>query len=302
VTARFIQVLLTLSSFLPLGLSRWLGRALGSLAWWIGGSARRVTERNIGLAFPELAESERRRLAKRSLQATAELAAEMGYIWNRPWSTVRSHILEVHGAEAVRDALADGRGVMMLGPHLGNWEVVGLHISELGTSVALYEPPHMQALDTMVRRARQRSGSTLVPTDARGLATLVRALKQGGIAGILPDQVPPVVESGENSEFMGIPCFTMTLASKLLARSGARAFFGFAQRIPGGYRLHYLPAAEAIYSEDLQVSLKALNDGVEQCLRLCPEQYQWEYKRFRVRPRGSLDYYARDWQPQDNTV
>jgi KDO2-lipid IV(A) lauroyltransferase len=90
----------------------------------------------------------------------------------------------------------------------------------------------------------------------------------------------------------------MTLASKLLARSGATAFFGFAERVPGGYRLHYLPADQAIYSDDIQVSLRALNDGVEQCLRICPEQYQWEYKRFRVRPREAPDYYARNWRPQ----
>jgi KDO2-lipid IV(A) lauroyltransferase len=298
VTARFIAFLLWIASFLPLAVSRAIGRALGRLGWYLGGSARRVTERNIALAFPDLNESQRRTLAKRSLQATGELAAEMGYVWNRPWSRVRSHILEVLGADAVRDALARGQGVMMLGPHLGNWEILGLHLTELGKSVALYEPPHLQALDSMVRNARQRTGSTLVPTDARGLATLVRALKQGAIAGILPDQVPPVVESGENSEFMGIPCFTMTLASKLLARSGATAFFGFAERVPGGYRLHYLPADQAIYSDDIQVSLRALNDGVEQCLRICPEQYQWEYKRFRVRPREAPDYYARDWRPQ----
>jgi KDO2-lipid IV(A) lauroyltransferase len=298
VTARFIAFLLWIASLLPLAVSRAIGRALGRLGWYLGGSARRVTERNIALAFPDLNESQRRTLAKRSLQATGELAAEMGYVWNRPWSRVRSHILEVLGADAVRDALARGQGVMMLGPHLGNWEILGLHLTELGKSVALYEPPHLQALDSMVRNARQRTGSTLVPTDARGLATLVRALKQGAIAGILPDQVPPVVESGENSEFMGIPCFTMTLASKLLARSGATAFFGFAERVPGGYRLHYLPADQAIYSDDIQVSLRALNDGVEQCLRICPEQYQWEYKRFRVRPREAPDYYARDWRPQ----
>jgi KDO2-lipid IV(A) lauroyltransferase len=298
VTARFIAFLLWIASLLPLAVSRAIGRALGRLGWYLGGSARRVTERNIALAFPDLNESQRRTLAKRSLQATGELAAEMGYVWNRPWSRVRSHILEVLGADAVRDALARGQGVMMLGPHLGNWEILGLHLTELGKSVALYEPPHLQALDSMVRNARQRTGSTLVPTDARGLATLVRALKQGAIAGILPDQVPPVVESGENSEFMGIPCFTMTLASKLLARTGATAFFGFAERVPGGYRLHYLPADQAIYSDDIQVSLRALNDGVEQCLRICPEQYQWEYKRFRVRPREAPDYYARNWRPQ----
>ncbi|CAN0599565.1 unnamed protein product, partial [Ectocarpus sp. 12 AP-2014] len=146
--------------------------------------------------------------------------------------------------------------------------------------------------------ARERSGTKLVPTDARGLATLVRTLKRGGVTGILPDQVPPVEESGENSVFMGVPCFTMSFASKLLQRTGAAAFFGFAERVPGGFRMQFLPAGEDLYSDDLQKSLLALNDGVEACLRLCPEQYQWEYKRFRTRPRGSLDYYARDWAPE----
>ncbi|WP_439106625.1 lysophospholipid acyltransferase family protein [Congregibacter sp.] len=295
--SRLITFLLWSSSLLPLSVCRAMGRGLGRIAWWVGGGPKRVTERNMGLAFPELSKSEQEDLARRSLQATGELAVEMGYIWNRPWDQIRAHILEVVGDEVVRAALESGRGVMMLGPHLGNWEIVGLHISELGDSVALYEPPHMQQLDDMVRAARQRSGSVLVPTDARGLAKLVKSLKKGGIAGILPDQVPPVVESGENSVFMGVPTFTMTLASKLLAKSGAQAFFGFAERIPGGYRLHYLPADEDIYSEDLQVSLKALNDGVEKCVRIAPEQYQWEYKRFRVRPRGPVDYYAPEWRP-----
>ena len=239
-----------------------------------------------------MAPAQREDLARRSIVATAELAAEMGFVWYRPWPQVRALIREVDGEHAVRDALASGRGVMVLGPHLGNWEVAGLHVATLGNAVTLYEPPHMRALDSMIRSARSRSGATLVPTDARGLAQLVRALRRGGIAAILPDQVPPVLESGRNSVFMGVPCFTATLASKLLQRSGAIAFFCFAERIPGGYRVRYLPAADALYSDDIDVSLAAMNDGVERCLRLCPEQYQWEYKRFRTRPRGREDHYA----------
>ncbi|MFK7829827.1 MAG: lysophospholipid acyltransferase family protein [Congregibacter sp.] len=295
--ARLIYFLLKLSACLPLWLSRAAGRTLGRIAWWLGGSARRVTERNIELAFPELSPGARQQLAKRSLQSTGELAAEMGFVWNRPWTSVREHILEVVGEDAVRASLAEGHGVMLLGPHLGNWEVVGLHLSELGDAVSLYEPPHLQLLDSMVRSARQRAGSTLVPTDAKGIVALVRALKRGSIAGILPDQVPPVLESGENSPFMGISCFTMTLASKLLKRSKAIAYFAFAERIKGGFRVHYIPAEPDIYSDELTVSLRALNYGVERCLRLCPHQYQWEYKRFKERPRGNIDYYAVDRDP-----
>ena len=262
------------------------------MAWRLNGSYCRVTRRNIELAFPGMSAPEREALAKRSVLATAELAAEMGYVWSRPWAQVAALIHEVRGLEAVEKAIGSGRGVMMLGPHLGNWEVAGLHLATLGETVTLYEPPHMRALDDMVRQARSRSGATLVPTDKRGLAILVRALRSGGMSAILPDQVPPVVESGENSVFMGQRCFTMTLASKLLARTGAAAFFGFAERIDGGWRMHYIPAADDLYSADITVALLALNAGVESCLHICPEQYQWEYKRFRTRPRGSFDNYA----------
>jgi len=296
-TTRLISALLWLTSRLPLGISRALGRNLGKLAWLMGGRSRRVTERNIGLAFPDLGDNEQQQLARRSLQATGELIAEMGFVWHRPWDEVRAKLLEIRGEEAVKAALREDRGVVMLGPHLGNWEVVGLFLAESGDSVALYQPPRLEALEGMVRRARERSGTRLVPTTARGLATLVKALKRGGVTGILPDQLPDHDESGQNSVFMGVPCFTMTFASKLLQRTGAAAFFAFAERIDDGFRVHFLPAGEALYSDDLDVSLKALNDGVEACVRLCPEQYQWEYKRFRTRPRRAVDYYAPEWRP-----
>ena len=295
--ARLVLLALRAASWLPLPVSRAIGRALGRLLWWTGSSPRRVTERNIALAFPELDEQQRLRLARRSLQATGELALEMGFVWHRPWEEVRRTIVEVRGEAPILAARERGRGVVILGPHLGNWEVAGLYIAAWGDALALYKPPQMRGLEDIVRRARERSGTRLVPTDARGLATLVRTLRRGGITGILPDQIPPTEEAGENSEFMGLPVFTMTFASKLLARSGAAAFFGFAERVPGGFRLQFFPAEDELYSEDMAVSLAALNRGVEACLRHCPEQYQWEYKRFRTRPRGQPDYYARDWRP-----
>jgi len=292
--ARLLLLALRVASWLPLSLSRRVGRGLGSVLWSSGSSTRRVTERNIALAFPELHIRERERLARRSVQATAELALEMGFVWHRPWEEVRRYILDVRGEEAVLEARQSGRGLVMLGPHLGNWEIAGLYIEALGDAVALYKPPRIRGLEDVVRRARERSGTRLVPTDARGLATLVRNLRKGGVTGILPDQLPDHPEAGENSEFMGLPAFTMTFASKLLARSGAVAFFVFAERVAGGFNIHFLPVEEALYSDDLAESLAALNRGVEACLRVCPEQYQWEYKRFRTLPRAAIDPYARD--------
>lgn len=289
--AQLLRGLLALCARLPLAHARAVGSAVSALYWPLGGSSRRVTERNIALAFPELAPAAQRALARASLSATAQLATEMGHVWLRDWAQVRRYIRSVHGAQQISDALAAGRGVVALGPHLGNWEVTGLHLATLGPMVGLYEPPHLRALDVLIRRARERSGGRLVPTDARGIAELARALRRGGIVGILPDQVPPQQSAGTNSPFMGHSCFTGTLASKLIQRSGALAVFGYARRVPDGFTLHYEAAEPAIYDADLEVSVAALNRGVERCLRRCPEQYQWEYKRFRQRPARGRDIY-----------
>ena len=282
--AGLIKALLHLMSLLPLSVARGLGRLAARLYWPLGGRSRAVTERNIELAFPELDPKEQAALARRSLMATAELAAEMGHVWLRSWDYVQRLMLRVEGAQQITDSLAAGRGVIVLAPHLGNWEIIGLHLGLLGNTVSLYEPPALASLGPMIERGRQLSGATLVPTDSRGLARLLRSVKQGHISGILPDQAPGDIRSGENAPFMGVPAFTPTLASNMIRRTGALAVYGFAERVPGGFVLRYLPADAEIYDDDNQVSLRALNAGVERCLRHCVEQYQWEYKRFRVRP------------------
>lgn len=282
--ARALHFLLLVCGWLPLSAARGLGRLASGLVWPLRPASRRITERNIGLAFPELQAREQRRLARASFSSTAQTACEMGHVWLRDMAHVEGLIRDVSGADAVKDALSRGRGVVVLAPHLGNWEMLGLHLAALGPVVSLYEAPQIDALDGLLRRARERSGARLVPTTSRGIATLVRSVREGHIAGILPDQVPRALNAGLNVPFMNIPCFTGTLACKVIQRSDALAVFGFAQRVAGGFRIRFLLAEDAIYSGDMTDSLAALNRGIETCLRHCPEQYQWEYKRFRERP------------------
>lgn len=285
-----VKALLRFFSTLPLAPARSLGRGAAAIYWHIGGRARDVTERNVALAFPQLEAAEQDQLARSSLAATGELMAEMGRVWLRPWSRLVPRI-NVCGDELIADALAQGRGVLVLVPHCGNWEVVGLHLAQLGPVVSLYQPPALEGLGRLISQARQSTGAKLVPTDKTGIGELLRALRAGKIAGLLPDQVPADPTAGENAPFMGVPCFTGTLAARLLQRTGALAVTGCAERIAGGFALRYRLADQAVYSEDMQQALVAINDEVESCLRGCPEQYQWEYKRFRVRPRRGPGVY-----------
>lgn len=282
--ARALHFLLLVCSRLPLSVARGLGRATAGLVWPLQPASRRITERNISLAFPELPARRRQQLARASFTATAQASCEMGHVWLRDLRHVETLIRDVSGADTVSGALASHRGVVVLAPHLGNWEVLGLHLATLGPLVSLYEAPQIDGLAGLLHRSRERSGARLMPTTRRGIAALVRSVREGHIAGILPDQVPRALNAGLNVPFMNVTCFTGTLACKVIQRSGALAVFGFAQRVPGGFYIRYLPAEDAIYSSDMAHSLAAMNRGVETCLRYCPEQYQWEYKRFRERP------------------
>lgn len=279
------------SARLPLSVARRIGRSLGAWYYRLDKRGRRVAERNIALAYPERGLEWRERLVKQSLEETGALAAEMGHVWYRPWSHTASLITEVQGADTLRQALAEGRGVIVLGPHLGNWEVLGLHLATLGDMVALFEPPSVPELGQLVQSARERSGGRLVPTTPRGIAALVKSVRAGGISGILPDQVPDSPAGGLNVPFMGVTCATAALGCNLIQRSKAVAFMGAALRVPEGFILRYVPAPEALYSDDLPTALTAMNDAVADLLKGWDAQYQWQYKRFRCRPDGPEDHY-----------
>jgi len=287
----FVRLTLWTSAKLPLALARRLGRWFGRQYYAIDSHGRRIAERNIALAYPDLSAAEQAALVRGCLEETGALSAEMGHLWAKPWHQVSQLVVEVEGGDVLAQALATGRGVIVLGPHLGNWEMLGLHLATQGDLVALFEPPKIPALGALVQRARQHSGGRLVPTTPRGLAALVKSVKNGGVSGILPDQVPDQDNAGMNVPFMGVECFTASLACNLIKRSGAIALMGAAMRVPGGFKLRYVEPDAALYSDDLAIALTAMNVEVAKLLQGWDTQYQWQYKRYRTRPKGSLNHY-----------
>ena len=113
---------------------------------------------------------------------------------------------------------------------------------------------------------------------------MLKALGRGEAIGILPDQVPGVGE-GEWVEFFGRPAYTMTLVTRLAARTGAPVLLGYAERLSWGrgYRVVVEPLPESAPGES---PVRTLNRGLEQMIRRCPTQYLWGYNRYKV-PAGA---------------
>jgi KDO2-lipid IV(A) lauroyltransferase len=284
-------LLLRLVGLLPLPAARSLGSLVGRIAYATNGRSAKITRENISLCLSHLGAAEREQLVKHSLRETGKVATEMCVILNNKQTPVQALIRHIEGEELARQALGKGKGLLILAPHLGNWEVLGLHLASLGEVVNLYQPPKLPGLENVIRQGREKSGAQLVPTSAKGVAALLKNLKNNGISGILPDQNPKDDSSGVFAPFFGHPALTMTLIHKLIQRTGCTAVLAFAKRVEGGFELIYRAPPEAIYSDDQDVSTAALNEGVAALVMEAPAQYQWEYKRFKkVAPGGERRY------------
>jgi KDO2-lipid IV(A) lauroyltransferase len=96
-----------------------------------------------------------------------------------------------------------------------------------------------------------------------------------------------------HAPFFNLPANTMTLLPRLAAKTGAAVIFCYAERLSKnrGFHLHFLPGSAQIGHADPLTGATALNAGIETCVRRLPEQYQWSYKRFKIRPPGTPRYY-----------
>ncbi len=290
--APVIAGLLRLFAALPLSWNRHLGSLLGWVLAHTPNPLRRCAATNIELCLPELSEPERRQLLCTNLIETGKTILETGPLWFWPVPRIRSLMGETLNAEPIDAALAEGKGVILATPHLGSWEMAGHFCSDRWGLTILYRPPRLAALNNLMRRGRERCGAHAVPTDASGVRRLYETLSKGGVVGILPDQ-DPGQSGGVFAPFFGTPANSMVLLSRLARKTGAAVFFGFSVRIPGSakYRLQFMPAPDGIADPDPNIAAAAMNRGVEACVRACPEQYQWSYRRFRTRPAGAAKIY-----------
>lgn len=285
---------LGLLALLPLKMAQGFGRFLGKRMMKQRNNNRmfRITQSNIKLCFPELSEQEQENLIQESLQQTGQSFAEMGMSWLWPVQKTLKKINMVHNEILIEEGLSAGKGVIIIAPHIGNWEVLNLYLSNRYTFTAMYKPPKQKRLDKLIRRMRARLGTDMAPANVHGVRKVMKALKRCEMVGILPDQEPEP-QGGIYADFFGTPALTMKLVPQLAAQTGAPVICGYARRLPDakGFDIYFSEADADINSKDTQLATSALNRSVERCVRELPAQYQWEYKRFNSRPEGSAKVY-----------
>ncbi len=252
--------------------------------YYANGRIRKITERNLAICFWNMSKEELTQLARKSLFELSLTVLDLARCWIWKPQDLEQEVTSVVGLVNLHAAVTDGRGTLVLLPHLGNWELVNLILSKDHTITTLYREPRMAVFGDMIRRYRQRRGAKLVPIGTPGLRAVLKALRSNEMVTLLPDQEPPR-QFGKFAPFFGEPTLTMTLATNLIHRTGAKAVCAYCKRLRGGkYELAFLPVDDAVYDPECSVAVAALNRSIERCVLDCAEQYQWAYKRFKILP------------------
>ncbi len=267
--------LLRVAAHFPLPLLHALGVVLGWIVYLGSGRYRKDLKQNL-----ERAGLGDGRLRRSVVAETGKGLLELPAIWLRPQAALDRLVREVSGWEYVEDAKKSGKGIIILTPHLGCWEMVGQYVSRRMPLTAMYSPPKVRALEALMLAGRNREKMKSVPADLGGVRAMLRALRRGEAIGMLPDQVPGPGE-GEWVEFFGRQAYTMTLVGRLAEQTGAQALLCLAERLPWGrgYRFMVEPLLAARPPES---AVRALNRSLEQMILRCPKQYLWSYNRFKV--------------------
>jgi KDO2-lipid IV(A) lauroyltransferase len=286
-----LQSVLRLFAALPLACA--LGAVLGRLLFIVPNRRQRTARVNLELCFPEMSAAAHRRLLRRNLIELGKSLAELGALWTLDRENLSRLVRSTSGEEKLKQEMQRGKGLILAAPHLGAWEMVGIYCSMHYPITGLYRVLQDTRKRDIVREARERFGARMVPADNVGIRALYQALARGEMIWIMPDQVPARRRTSVFAPFFGIPASTMVLLSRLAIKTGAPVVFGYAERLPRclTYHMHFLPAPAEINRGSVESSAAVLNHMVEKCVCAVPEQYQWTYKRFRVRPPGEKAFY-----------
>jgi KDO2-lipid IV(A) lauroyltransferase len=260
------------------------GTVLGWLAWVLSPRYRARLMENAALAGVPAA-------PRRAAVAEAgRMVLELPRLWGRAPGLPIEDPVRWEGAELVEAALGHPGGLMLLTPHLGCFEMCAQAYAErFGASqplTVLYRPARQAWLRRVEETARSRPGLATAPATLPGVRQLLRALKRGETIGLLPDQVPPEGQ-GVWAPFFGRPAYTMTLAPRLAAQTGARVLAMWCERLPHGagfvVRVQELPGALPAGDEAAAAFVNAAMEGL---IRQHPAQYLWAYHRYKA-PRGA---------------
>lgn len=270
---------------LPMRYHEPMARLIGGFWFAVDRRHRRVTIENMERAYPEKSDpDEIKTLARKVFAGFSRLFLEVCWSMKSDPATLARHI-DRTDVRYIKEALAGGKGVLILSGHLGNWELLPYVPSlENIQNHAVYRPLDFAPMDHLVRFLRSRCGTGLIPA-SNALRKIVATLRKNEVIGLLVDQ------NSDPHNGVAVKFFDQwtygTKGLALIARhTGAPVLPGFLVRENNGFRFVSGPAIPFIYTGDtridIEVNTQAYNRVIEEMVRKYPEQWFWVHRRWKT--------------------
>lgn len=268
-----------------------MGWVFGELAMRVSARKRRIVALHIARCFPEWSPAEQRRTVRRHFHAASATLLASSFVW---WASNRrlQNLIRFCGREHYDQALAAGRGVILLVPHFVAMEVGGKVIGLLRPGVGLYRRSPNPVVEWFMVRGRMHYASKMFER-SEGLMPLIKLVRKGMPFHYSPDRSP-----GDGSyvfaPFFGYPVATVDALGRIAQLARAVVMPCATRLLPGGqgYEIFFRAPLANFPTGDAIADATRMNAEVESLIREMPEQYMWTYKRFKIQPPGTPPFYG----------
>ncbi len=266
---------------LPLWLAQLLGGCGGIIALLFSKQFRELFNKNYSRAMALHGIKQRPLIAA---AASGMLFMDSLWIWYNPKKALTK--TQFINWEMVDKAIQHGRGLIILSPHLGGFEIIPRYIAQHFPATIMFRPARQEWLNEIVVLGRAYPNINFVPANLQGVRAMTRTLKEGGAIALLPDQVP---SSGDGvwASFFNQNAYTTTLPARLSNRNQTPVILFSAIRKSLGQGWVVEVRLLEPFSENSEKAAVQMNQAIEEAILKAPEQFIWSYNRYK-HPEGAL--------------
>ncbi len=284
-----VAIFICLVRFLPYRWSLRLGSGLGDLIFRLGGKRRQITSHNLAKVFPDKSPTEIKNIALKVYRNIGKTLIE--FIAAGTWS--KDQLLaqvSFEGKENLDAALSKGKGVVFLGAHFGNWELLGIALSALGYKVnVIARPLDNPLLDKVVNDIRSKFGTWII-ANSNSIKEVIKVLRKNESIGILMDQ--NLYENATFVDFFGELAATTPIIPLLANKTGV-AIIPIRMLRLSNHMFKVIIDPELVLKDNpdrqeyVRINTRLCNEVIEQWIKQDPEQWFWVHNRWKTRPKNS---------------
>ena len=263
------------------------GEKLGALGYRPLGIRKRVVERQIAAAFPDLGPEAVVNLARESYAHLGRTFIETALLDTLGKDGLQKLVESVEGWEEIEEVMSKGKGAVLVTGHIGNWELAGSYVAARGVPLdAIVRGMANPLFDAYINHTREVIGMTVVP-DSEAVRRTPRSLRAGRAVAFVADQGVMGLAS-TFVPFFGRPAKTPRGAAVFALRFDVPVVFVVALRKPNG---RYRIVVERIETpqtgdrdRDVDAIVARFTQHLEKWVRAVPAQYFWQHRRWRRQP------------------